>query len=122
MQGINLPIWRDAQRLLVLTEQAVRRFPRYHKYTLGSDLRRQAMYLCRLVNRAWRDQPNRLRHVQTLVSAVDEFKLLWQLGKGIQAFASFGQFQQLAELSVSLGKQSGGWRRRLSARPEPRCR
>lgn len=118
MESNKAPIWRDAQRLLVLTEDAVRRFPRYHKYTLGSDLRRQAMQVCRLVNRAWRDPQGRLRHVEHLVMAVDEFKLLLQLGKEVRAFSGFGQFQQLAELAVGLGKQSGGWRRRLAARPE----
>ncbi|MCG5499157.1 hypothetical protein [Ectothiorhodospira variabilis] len=61
MHANKAPIWRDAQRLLVLTEEAVRRFPRYHKYTLGTELRRQAMQVCRLVNRAWRDQSGRLR-------------------------------------------------------------
>jgi hypothetical protein len=53
MRHLNhLPIWRDANRLLVAIEQAVRRFPRYHKYTLGTDLRRQAMNVCRLILRA----------------------------------------------------------------------
>ena len=52
MTDKHLPIWRDAQRLLVVVEDALRRFPRYHKYTLGTDLRRQAMLMCRLVNRA----------------------------------------------------------------------
>lgn len=32
----HLPLWRDAQGLLLWTEQVVRRFARYHKYTLGS--------------------------------------------------------------------------------------
>jgi hypothetical protein len=61
MHSNNTPIWRDAQRLLVIVEEAIRRFPRYHKYTLGSDLRRQVMLLCRLVNRAWRDSSGRLK-------------------------------------------------------------
>ncbi len=39
----QLPLWRAATRFLLEIEDAVRRFPRYHKYTLGSDLRRQAM-------------------------------------------------------------------------------
>ena len=118
INGNKAPVWRHAQRLLVLTEEAVRRFPRYHKYNLGSDLRRQAMQVCRLVNRAWRDPQGRSRHVAQLVVAVDEFKLLLQLGKDVRAFAGFGQFQQLAELAVGLGNQSGGWRRRLADRPE----
>jgi len=29
----SLPIWRDANRLLLLIEQAVKTFSRYHKYT-----------------------------------------------------------------------------------------
>ena len=52
MQTPNAPIWRDAQRLLILVEEAVRRFPRYHKYALGSDLRHQALWICQLINRA----------------------------------------------------------------------
>lgn len=48
----RLPLWRDANRNLVEVELAVRGFPRHHKYTLGSDLRRQAMQICRLVARA----------------------------------------------------------------------
>jgi len=122
METHNAPIWRDAQRLLVLVEEAVRCFPRYHKYALGSDLRRQALWIFQLINRAWRDPGKRKQHVEHLVLAVDDMKLLLQTGKEIQAFASFAQFQPLVELAVGLGKQSGGWRRRLAARPEAASR
>jgi len=50
--GMNLPIWRDCNRLLLEIEQAVRQFPRYHKYAVGADMRRQSMYICRLLVRA----------------------------------------------------------------------
>jgi hypothetical protein len=33
--------------LATLLEEAVRRFPRYHKYALGTDLRRRAYAVCR---------------------------------------------------------------------------
>lgn len=49
------PIARLAQRILADIENAVRRFPRYHKYTVGSDLRAQAMAVARCTHRAWRD-------------------------------------------------------------------
>ncbi len=39
------PIYRDCRRLLVHTEAVVQRFSRYHKYTVGTDLRQQAMAL-----------------------------------------------------------------------------
>ncbi|HEB87395.1 MAG TPA: four helix bundle protein [Gammaproteobacteria bacterium] len=81
----HLPIWRDANRLLVVIEEAVRRFPRYHKYTLGTDLRRQAMGICRLIVRAYNEKTNRPRHVRRLSLAVDDLKVLVQLGKEVRA-------------------------------------
>ena len=47
MNTLLPPIYRDCRRLLVHTEEAVRRFARYHKYTVGADLRRLAMAVMR---------------------------------------------------------------------------
>lgn len=65
------PIVRTANRLLVVTEEVVRHFPRYHttawmqevgqcreqlpKYTIGTDMCRQVMQFSRLANRGWRE-------------------------------------------------------------------
>ena len=38
----QMPLWRDVNRMLLLIEGAVRQFSRYHKYTLGNDLRKHA--------------------------------------------------------------------------------
>ena len=35
----HLPIYREAMRLAVHLENVVRGFARYHKYTLGSEMR-----------------------------------------------------------------------------------
>ncbi len=109
----HLPIWRDATRLLVAIEQSVRAFPRYHKYTLGTELRRQAMTVCRTILRAADHREEQLPHLQRLVDVVDDLKLQIQLGKELHAFKSFNEFQAIAELAVAVGKQSGGWRKRL---------
>ena len=110
----QLPLWRDAQRFLLEVELAVRAFPRYHKYTLGSDLRRQAMDVNRLVACAAQqgDAVRRVALLERLVWQVEDLKMSVQLGKELQAFASFAQFQRLAEQAVALGKQSGGWCKR----------
>ena len=90
------PIYRDIRRLLVHTEEMVRRFSRYHTYTVGTDLRTQAMFMMRGVNRACFDAavsipPNgrldadclplvqQAPHINTLVWLVDEYKLTLQL-------------------------------------------
>jgi hypothetical protein len=113
----HLPIWKAAFDLAVHLEHAVRRFPRYHKYTLGTELRQTAQRLCRLVARA-NDARDAARAValDELVLCVEEMKTLLTLAQEIKAFANFNEFAGAAELTVSLGKQSGGWRRR--GRPE----
>jgi hypothetical protein len=56
------------------------------------------------------DQRERL--VESLVWQVEDAKMSVQLAKELQAFASFAQFQRLAEQAVTLGKQSWGWWKR----------
>ena len=108
------PLWRDSNRFLIEVETAVRTFPRYHKYTLGSDLRRQAMNVCRLVARAAQSRagPERARLLERLVWQVEDVKMSLQLGKELEVFVSFAQFQRLAEQAVAMGRQSGGWWKR----------
>jgi hypothetical protein len=110
----HLLIWRDATRLLLAIEQAVRLFPRYHKYTLGTELRQQAMRVCRLIMRAADQRADQGPWLQQLVTAVDDLKLSVQLAKELEVFQSFKEFQAIAELAVAVGKQSGGWRKRLA--------
>ena len=81
------PIFRDCSRLLVHTEHMVKRFSRYHKYTVGTELRQGAMQLMRTVNQAVHDKSRQTQHVQALVWRLDEYKLTLQLGMDIGAFA-----------------------------------
>ena len=112
LQGLQkMPIWRDANALLLAIEQAVRHFPRYHKYAIGQDLRRQAMLVCRLIAEACRERQARSQRVQRLNACVDDLKIQIQLAKELQAFRHFTEFQQIAELAVAVGKQSGAWKR-----------
>lgn len=113
----HLPIWKAAMQLAVHLEHAVRHFSRYHKYTLGSELRHTAQRICRLVTRANDARgAGRARVLDELVACVEELKTLLTLAQEVKAFANFNEFAEAAELAVSLGKQSGGWRRRV--RPE----
>ncbi|MDO9138802.1 MAG: four helix bundle protein [Methylobacter sp.] len=119
MNNKQLPIWRDANRLLLEVEQAVRHFPKYHKYTLGTEMRQQAMKICQLVSRAWRNKADAPQALPRLVQAVDDLKIQLQLGKELHVFQNFAEFERLAELTVQVGKQSGGWLRHVqAAQPE----
>jgi hypothetical protein len=108
------PIVKAAERLLVDIENAVRRFPRYHRYQIGADLRTQAMQAYRVANRAWRDRAHQRRWVEQLVWAIDELKQYLQTAKLLHAFTSFAQFEELARQAHGLGAQAGGWRRQFT--------
>jgi len=107
------PIAKAAERLLLEVELGVRGFPRYHKYTLGSEIRGQAMSVVRLTHRAWRDRARQVEWTSKLAFAIDDLKLSLQLGKQVQAFKSFRQFELIAGLAVDLGRQCGGWSKHL---------
>ncbi len=48
----HLSIYKDAFDLNLHVEQIVRNFSRYHKYTLGTDLRNRSRTVMRLIVRA----------------------------------------------------------------------
>jgi hypothetical protein len=100
--------------MLVWVEQSVRRFARYHKYTIGTQMRTQAMTVCRLVLRAQATTADeRLAVVKDLHLAAEELKLLLQLGKEVHAFKSWAEFENGVELALAIARQAAGWRRAL---------
>ena len=48
----HLPLYKTAMELTVYIETVVRTFSRYHKYTLGTDLRQQSRALVTMIIRA----------------------------------------------------------------------
>lgn len=115
----GVPLWRDANTLLLSIEISVRYFPRYHKYTLGTEMRQQAMRICRLINRAFLEKEEKLVLVKQLVVAINDLKLQIQLAKELQVFRNFAEFEHLSALAVQSGKQSGGWLRKLQSSAQP---
>ncbi|WP_006786420.1 four helix bundle protein [Thiorhodospira sibirica] len=116
MRHLNyLPLWRDATRLVTEMEKIVREFPRYHKYTLGNELRKTTYRICQTIHRAHSRQHSRARLVQELSELIDDLKLQIQLAKEVQAFRNFSQFQRVAEQAVNLGRQAGGWLKQTRA-------
>jgi len=109
-------IVKAAERFMADLEIAASRFPRAHRYTLGSDLRHQAMEVTRLAHRAWRDRTGTMAPLDALSDAIDDLKLRLQLASQVRAFVSFAQFEALARSISALGRQCGGWRKQRSAK------
>ena len=92
----------------VYIEENVRKFSRYHKYGIGTDLRnicRQIVRLIIMVN-STEDKTPVLRE---LVEFCEQFKVTVMLAKEIKAFQNFKSFQHAAGLATSLCRQSEGW-------------
>ncbi|HQP37942.1 MAG TPA: four helix bundle protein [Polyangiaceae bacterium] len=111
-----LPIYKIAMATAIAIEMVVRAFPRSHKYTFGARLRDTSMDTVILVGRAYRRGPERAPVVAELVDRIEELKLLINLGREIQAFASFKQYAQLMEQVMNMARQAEGWRK-ASVRP-----
>jgi len=116
----RLPIWRDANLLLVATERAVLGFSRHHKYTLGSELRHNAMRCCQIISRVYSRKKQKHRLLIELNELIDDFKVRLTLAKELHAFLSFKTFELVVNLSVSLGRQAGGWLKKTRAELLPR--
>ena len=110
----DLPdVVKVAERLMAEVHLAVRRFNRANRNDYGAELRRQAINLVSFALRAWWDVPNQARRADELIGKVDDFNAYLRLGKQLQAFASFAQFEALSRTACELGRQVGGWRKKL---------
>jgi four helix bundle protein len=104
----HLPIYKKAMDIAVYIENIVKGFSRYHKYTLGADLRNQSRAALRLIVRA-NSEADKLATLTALRDAVEELKITVRLCKETKAFKNFNSFKHLAEELSSLSRQSEGW-------------
>ena len=110
----HLPIYRDALNLAVYFEKIVANFSRYHKYTLGTELRNASRQAVKMVIHA-NNQTDKLQALQELREHLEELLLLIRLGKEVQAFKSFNAYSQVVELTAKVCRQNEGWLKSLRA-------
>jgi len=104
----NLPIYKKAMELAIYLEKIVKNFSRYHKYSIGKDMRdisRKIVVLIIKVN----SKKDKRELLTELRDTTEEIKTIILIGKEIKAFISFKQFQQAALLAVEISRQSEGW-------------
>ena len=105
----HLPIFRDAYDLTVHMEQIVRNFSRYHKYTLGTELRTQSRRILERVIAANNAAEDRTTHLLELRQALENFKVLARLCQDSGAFAKTRSYLYVAERITNLARQNEGW-------------
>ena len=114
----GLPIFRSAMDFAVAIDNATAQFSRRHRYGIGEELRRASLRILLSLPRANR-RDGRALALRELCDAVEQAKLLLNLGKELAAFASFAVFATLADEVGNLARQAEGWRRHSEASTRP---
>jgi len=112
----HLPIYRKALDVAVHFEKLVAGFSRYHKYTLGSELRNQSRAVVSAIVKA-NSEVDKLPALLGLRDRLEELTLTVRLAKEVRAFKSFKSYQYAVEEMVSVSRQNEGWIRSLSVKP-----
>ena len=113
----HLPLYKTAMELTVYIETVVRTFSRYHKYTLGTDLRQQSRALVTVIIRA-NSRGEKLPVLVDLRERVEALQVLLRICKEVKAFAKFEAYAHAAQLAVALGRQNEGWIKSQATRRE----
>ena len=113
----HLPIFRKMMELTLFMEEVVRRFPRYHKFTLGAELRTLCHDCLALIVEANSTRERRPLLLE-LRMKLERIKVHLVIAKEAQAFPRARSFFKATELVVAVSRQNEGWLKSLGgARP-----
>lgn len=85
----ELPIFKLALDYVVYIENIVKGFDKYHKYTIGLDLRENAKSILFLIHRANITKNRRVVLLEELRDSCENGKMLIRVAKELQAFHPF---------------------------------
>ncbi len=106
----QLPIYRDSYILLTEIYQVTNKFPRDFKYTLGQDMKRDALSLFRDLYGANVSVENRKKHLENFLTSFELLKIEIRLCVDMKVIS----IKKLAHLSLimdSIAKQAMAWRK-----------
>ena len=106
----HLPIYKKALDLTIYFEEIVRHFSRYHKYTLGTELREKSREIVGLIIKA-NSTVERLALLLELRERIEGLKVLVRICKEVKAFHNFNSFEYAITMLVDLSRQNEGWMR-----------
>ena len=113
----HLPIYRAAFDLAVHIEKIVCHFSRYHKYTLGTELRNKSRGILEQIIVA-NNTSHRDPELLVLRRELETLKVLARLCHESGGFASTRSYLYVAERIVHLSKQNEGWLRYTAGKGE----
>lgn len=104
----HLPIYKASYDLCLYLEHVVQGFSRYHRYTLGANLRDSARRALKLVVRA-NSRQDRQAVLLELRVELEGLKVLLRLAHDLKVFSAFSAFEHAITQVIELAKQNEGW-------------
>mgnify|MGYP000973866984 CR=1 FL=1 len=104
----DLNVFKDVYNLILIVFEVTKDFPREYKYTLGQDMKRDAIQLVRSIYRANKAKDKK----QYLEAFLDDFEIL-KLELRLCTDMKILAIRRQAEISVlmdGIGRQITGWR------------
>jgi hypothetical protein len=111
----HLPIYKQALDVAVHFEHVVAGFSRYHKYTLGTELRQQSRAVVAAIVKANAATDKRV-HLLALRERLDELLITVRIAKEARAFKRFAAFEHAIGLIIQICRQNEGWLRASRAK------
>ena len=113
----HLPIYKSALDMTVHFERLVVGFSRYHKYTLGTELRDGSRAVLMQVLRA-NSAPAlaRAAELQVLRERIESVTMTLRVAKEAKAFKSFSGYLHAVEQVGSVARQNEGWFKHTQAK------
>ena len=93
-------------------EEIVQHFSRYHKYSIGSELRDKCREVLYIIYKIYFSKDKKVA-VEKLRNSIEELKIIVFLANEIKALKSFKQFEILSRYCFELGSQAQGWLKSL---------
>jgi hypothetical protein len=104
----DLKVFQDVYQLILRVFEFTKDFPREYKYTLGQDMKRDAIVLVRSIYRANKAK-NKTEYLEQFLDDFEILKLEVRLCVDLKIM-SFKKQSEIALLMESIGKQITGWR------------
>jgi hypothetical protein len=104
----DLKVFKDVYQLILKIFEYTQGFPREHKYTLGQDMKRDAIVLVRSIYRANKAK-SKTEYLEVFLDDFEILKLEVRLCADMKIL-SIKKQAELASLMEGIGKQITGWR------------
>ena len=104
----DLPVFADVYKLTLRIFAVTQDFPREYKFTLGSDMKRDALVLLRSIYRINKAR-DKVAHLESFLDDFELLKLEIRLSADLKIL-SLRKQAHLAELTDTIGRQITGWR------------